>query len=387
MKFREDLAKITCLYCVAQSYYSNSPWSKGDQIPFQHQEIFSIFLAQITNVLKFKGMVKKTALLFGSCALIAIYAFAEDTYTIRKGETLSQIVQRIFPHNLIYGRRGKLREILSLNPKLKNPHLVFPGQRVIIATQAPIEAKPVARKEVSLPEPRPIEIRREVSFTPIVEEWNLSLLYGAKQLSLNQSGSLGKASLGVIFLNDLKLSSIFTLEDWSFGLLFDSYKFKFVSPASSDSGKMYSFDFFASHKWIIGGIGSEQTPLFRNNGGVIEMTKQTLTYLSLGAKKDLDLPTRKPTKLKFKTSLRYPLSVSSEDPEIEMQSVKGLGIRGQLELNRQLFNQGTYSLHATWLTDLGYQKITRNVQWDTSSGEVKTSITEFSTSLGLLLKF
>jgi hypothetical protein len=117
------------------------------------------------------------------------------------------------------------------------------------------------------------------------------------------------------------------------------------------------------------------------------MTKMTQIHLSLGAKKDFDLPTRKPTVIKLKGWVNYPFSSSSENADIKLDSVKGFGLKGQLELNRQIIAREEYSLHATWLTQMGYQKLTQNVEWDVSKGETKSTIMDASTTIGLLFKF
>lgn len=233
----------------------------------------------------------------------------------------------------------------------------------------------------------PKEKDRRVSETLGLEEWNISALYGAKYVSVSQSGALGKAEVGVLFLNDLKLNSEFLFDDWSFGFHLDSYKFKYETLTSGDSEQMYALNLFGSYKWFLGGLNIEQNPLFRNNSGNIEMTKMTLMYLSLGAKQDIELPTRKPTVLKLKGWVNYPFSSSSDNADIKLDSVKGFGLIGQAELNRQILAREEYSFHATWMTQIGFQKLTQDVEWDVSKGEVKSTLLDASTAIGLLFKF
>src|SRR5690606_25281582 len=106
---------------------------------------------------------------------------------------------------------------------------------------------------------------------------------------------------------------------------------------------------YGSYGWLLGGLNIEQNPLFRNNNGNIEMTKMTLMSLSVGAKKDIELQTQKPTMLKLKGWLSYPLSASSDNADIKLNSITGYGIHGEVELNRQIFIKDDYSLHATWI--------------------------------------
>ncbi|MFP5387193.1 MAG: LysM peptidoglycan-binding domain-containing protein [Bacteriovoracia bacterium] len=341
-------------------------------------------------------------------SVFANYGFAQDFYTVKRGDTLSHIVKRNYPYNKLYGRRGKLAEVLQNNPHIKNPNLIFPNQKihfvpvvVIEPTSSVADSIPVIVPEETTPivetkpevTPEAVEVSkqgkesRKVSELKGIEEWNISALYGAKYLSVSQTGALGKAEVGVLFLNDLKLNSEFIFEDWSFGFQIDSYKFKYEALSSGDSKQMYALNLYGSYKWFIGGINIEQNPLFRNNNGSIEMTKMTLMYLSLGLKQDFELPTRKPTTLKLKSWVNYPLSASSDNADIKLDSVKGFGVTGQAELNRQILAREEYSLHATWQTQLGIQKITQDVEWDVSKGEAKSSIVDASTAIGLLFKF
>lgn len=340
-------------------------------------------------------------------SMVASSGLAQDIYTVKLGDTLSHVLKRRYPTDKLYGRRGKLVEVLEHNPQIKNPNIIFPNQKihfvpavVIEPTQSVADVTPVIVPREIVPtveektevtpevvEPPKKEESCKVSEQKGLEEWNISALYGVKYLSVSQSGALGKAEVGVLFLNDLKLNSEFLFEDWSFGFQIDSYKFKYKTLTSGDSQQMYAVNLYGSYKWLLGGLNIEQNPLFRNNNGNIEMTKMTLMYLSLGAKKDFELPTRKPTTLKLKGWVNYPLSASSDNADIKLDSVKGFGVTGQVELNRQIIAKNDYSLHATWMTQLGVQKITQDVEWDVSKGEAKSSIVDASTAIGLLFKF
>ncbi|MBA2404812.1 MAG: hypothetical protein H0V66_08575 [Bdellovibrionales bacterium] len=257
----------------------------------------------------------------------------------------------------------------------------------------PIKDSPAPKKPPEVIEQRPVvmplpdRVGRKISFIPGLEEWNISALYGAKYLSVSQKGALGSTEVGVLFLNDLKLNSEFIFEDWSAWLQLDSYRFKYKSIASGDSQQMYSLDLGISYKWIMGSIGFVQNPLFRINEGNFEMTAQSLMYLSLGARIDIELPTRKPTVVRLKGWLHYPLSSSTDNTQVKLSSVSGFGASGQAALEREIFSKEIYSLHATWITDLGYQQLSQTVKWDTSAGKVDSTINNASSTLGLLFKF
>lgn len=334
--------------------------------------------------------MKKLAAQIIVVSLLTGPGLAQDFYVVKSGDVLSRIVQNKYPSEKIYGAKGKLAEVKKLNPRILNLNIIYPNQKIYFTPATVAQSKQTIPEEESLVAQAPevkVEKKRDVSEANQLEEWNISALYGAKYLSLSQSGALGKAEVGVLFLNNLKLNSEFKFEDWSFGFQFDSYKFKYKTLTAGDSQQMYAVNLYGSYGLFLGGLNIEQNPLFRNNNGNIEMTKMTLMSLSLGAKKDIELPTRKPTVLKLKGWLSYPLSASSDNADIKLNSITGYGIHGEVELNRQIFVKDDYSLHATWIGQVGTQRINQEVKWDTSEGESNSNIVNASTSLGILFKF
>lgn len=334
--------------------------------------------------------MKKLAAQIIVVSLLTGPGLAQDFYVVKFGDVLSRIVQNKYPSERIYGAKGKLAEVKKLNPRILNLNIIYTDQKIYFTPATAANSTQPIPEEESLVAQAPevkVEKKRDVSESNQLEEWNISALYGAKYLSLSQSGALGKAEVGDLFLNNLKLNSEFNFDDWSFGFQFDSYKFKYKTLTAGDSQQMYAVNLYGSYGLFLGGLNIEQNPLFRNNNGNIEMTKMTLMSLSLGAKKDIELPTRKPTVLKLKGWLSYPLSASSDNADIKLNSITGYGIHGEVELNRQIFVKDDYSLHATWIGQVGTQRINQEVKWDTSEGESKSNIVNASTSLGILFKF
>lgn len=331
-------------------------------------------------------------------SFVATQAFAFDTYIVKYGDTLSQIVKQHYPNDHLYGANGKLNEVLKKNPHIKNVHRIYPNQEIHFVPLVPQEnalerfdladTKNAQDEITNDTHNEPVEApKRKVSGVLGIDEWNLSVLYGAKYLSLSQSGSLGKANVGALFINDIKVNSEFLFEDWSLGFQVDTYKFKYESLTKGDSKQMSSFNLYGSYKWFMGGLNIEEAPLFRNNGGSIEMTKNSLIYLSVGAKKDIELPTRKPTAIKLKGWVSYPVSSSSDKAEVELSSVSGFSLNAQGELNREIFAKPEYALYTVWQTGVGYRSLEQKVEWDVSKGKVRSQTLDLSTALGLLFKF
>ncbi len=303
----------------------------------------------------------------------------EEIYVIKSGDTLSSILKKRFHGEEIYGKNGKLAQVLALNPNIKNPNKIFQNQSIHL-TQNLVKTPEIIYEPTR-------EQKREIILKKVLDNWDISTLYGTKFVSITQTGALGSAKVGTIFINNLKFNSEFRFEDWASWIHFDAYNFKYTSTNSSDSRPMYSLDLGLSYKWFMGGIGMEQNPLFRNNAGNIEMAKQTQNYLELGFRNDIEMPTRKPTILKLKSWIKIPLSTASDNSQIELNSISGYGARVQLELNRQILSQENYSLHASWMINLNYQEIAQHVKWDSTSGKINSTVVNASTAIGILFKF
>lgn len=66
-----------------------------------------------------------------SFAMSTIQIFADTTYTIRYGDTMWKIAQRY---------QVGISEIIAKNPGIKNPSLIYPGQKLIIPAATAINA-------------------------------------------------------------------------------------------------------------------------------------------------------------------------------------------------------------------------------------------------------
>jgi hypothetical protein len=320
---------------------------------------------------------------------------------LKPGESLLKILEEK-GYKDIYQHHGPLNQTYWKNG-IRPGDKKFQEANIVIAlpyneelarqsepTFVPVSSKVTDEKEpsaISGTQSFPEKTERNISFIPGLYEWNVSAVYGMKYVSITQSGNLADVDFGVLFLNNLKLQSEFIFEDWSAWFLIDSYKFKFESDSLADEQRMYSLNLGLSYKWMLATIQVTQFPIFRNNAGAIEMAREGLMSLSLGGKKDIELPTRKSTKLKLKGWLNYPISSSTDSSEIEVTSVYGLGLKGQAELNMEIYTRPLYSLHATWMMDVGYQKISQEVDWKNTKGEADSIIIDASSTLGLLLKF
>lgn len=78
-----------------------------------------------------RAFIKLLGMLCFGIVAVAASAFAA-IYVVKEKDTLSTIVQQTM-HGRIYGKRGGLEKLVALNPKIKNPNLIFPGDDIILS--------------------------------------------------------------------------------------------------------------------------------------------------------------------------------------------------------------------------------------------------------------
>jgi hypothetical protein len=352
--------------------------------------------------------MKKLILIAGFGLSVINSSFAKEIYLLQPGETISHAVEKLYPNDRIYGRRGKLAEVLKNNPQIQNLKNVPPGTKIYFTpsttpAQTKVSATEVAPAEVSsdnkleevVPQSHVEEkTKKVVKKTPeeIVEidaviNRNVSIVYGFRYLSVSQSGSLGKADLGILTPTDLKLRTDFSFDEIHFGLLVETYSFKHTNSNDNDPKRMYAANLYSTYKWLYGGLGFEQNPLFKVINDKNEMTRMTLMYLSLGLKKDFRFKSKNPTLVSLKTWASLPISSTTENSNTTSASVSGIAVNGQFEVGRNFFERDDYSLQWVWSTQMGMQQISQNIKWDELNGNVNSNIISASSNLGILLNF
>jgi uncharacterized YkwD family protein/spore coat assembly protein SafA len=70
-------------------------------------------------------MKKRAILIFIFLLIFTAQAFAQSTYTVRSGDTMWKIAS---------SNQVGISEIISANPQIKNPALIYPGQKITIPT-------------------------------------------------------------------------------------------------------------------------------------------------------------------------------------------------------------------------------------------------------------
>lgn len=276
----------------------------------------------------------------------------------------------------------KIQDFDTFLKKPRSKKSLIGGQKLLSSAQA----KPLVSPRLYSGQ-SPETIQRRVSSVDVKEEWNISLLYGAKYLSITQKVGTIDANLGIVYPSNVQLVSELIYNDWSTWFRFDTYEFSYETTTSKDKDRLSSVELGLSQKWLMGALGIEQNPLFNMSNEIIGLARQSTTYVALGAQKVIELPTQKPTSLNVKAWFSYPIATSSSNADVELSNITGFGIRGQVEFNRQIVKRPDYSLYATWSTNVGYQKIEQDLKWGNLDDKVKSTIIGASSTIGLQLKF
>ncbi len=103
------------------------------------------------------------------------FASADDYYVVRSGEILTRIARQTFG-GPTYSESGAYVKILSLNPELENPHLIFPGQKIRISRSLACTTPPKKEELKDVVTPVPVSSpAREVASDVATQEVPASL--------------------------------------------------------------------------------------------------------------------------------------------------------------------------------------------------------------------
>ena len=328
--------------------------------------------------------------------LVSQTAYAAQFHQVKKGESLSRLIERTFPDQRIYGKRGKLAEIIALNPQLSNPDKIYPGDIIYLTKEDEVLVENVSEPERTIIEDEgviaPVDLENtEETYSHtenrIQNPWKVSLYWGVRDLSITQEEDLGKGDVKVVYFNNLSLHTEYLFPKASLGFQYNTLNMRYRAFGQTNEERIHSLFLYGSYRWMLAGLQFDQLPLFKNTRSEVEMMKMTPMFLNIGARKEFDLPWGQPTQLALKGWFGYPTSITTEKSDAKLSDLKGMSFTAQAELTHQLLVKPQYSLHATWLNGLSYKQLEQNGKWEELEGKVNTKVLDFSTNIGLLFKF
>ena len=335
---------------------------------------------------------KKRSFLIVFGLVISLYGMGEEIsqeYTVRRGDVLSKIVSRFFPKTQLYGELGKLNQIVDMNSEIKDQHLIFPDQ--VIKLRIDTNTKKVDEKIPDvLSRDNQVDVKSaEILRAPVKRNWpiDVSVLYGAKYISYSQLGAIGQASLNGVFSNYFLVNTEISSEKFKGQFTFETFSVNYKTSTSLIDKSLYNFDFGLTRQWIFASAGVEQLPIISDGSGVVNLTKQSLIYIGLGVRKEIEVSLVRPVFIELKSEIRYPFKSFIDNSQAETNAFTGYHLHGQARFKMKILSKYGYTLFANWINDLGYQQNSQNIHWGYLNGKVETNMSSASSALGVLLNF
>ncbi len=117
-------------------------------------------------MLQFTGILLRRFLALFLCVSMNAWSYP---YVVQEGDTLSHHVAGVHIPGPVWGVNGSFKRVLELNPKLKNPSLIYPGQVIELGEQhstqvvqdstQPTVVEPVAKSELKQTEKSSLEVK------------------------------------------------------------------------------------------------------------------------------------------------------------------------------------------------------------------------------------
>lgn len=313
-----------------------------------------------------------------------------SSYIVKNGDTFSEIVERYTsPPLLLYGENGRIARILAFNPSIENPNDIKIGETIILGKvsengdheahfEPPVKTKKQAKKRLK---------KVQVLDKDDTGIFDFGLGAGARYYSHIQSGALGSANIGTLFLNNLSLFTSYTRRKFGIKMNIDSYKYKYSANSSESEKQLYSYTLQVSYNRFLLGLGVEQQPLFKNSNGTIEMVAESAVLPFLGYKWHIGLSEKIKTYLDIQASASYLVDSSASDSSVKLSSHSGYGADIKTKLVRKLGSSKRYPLYYFWSNDINYRNYKRNVEWSASSGKASTEQINLNSTVGLKIEF
>jgi hypothetical protein len=338
-----------------------------------------------------------------------LQAHVISSYLVREGDTLSQVIQRLYPgagtrEKRIYGPGGILMQLMTINPGIKDPNHLQPGMTLKFWAMEEVAESPQdlvsqtmrsfaaeiheAPSSASIMAEKPLPEKEKIPEEAEATKESLSVLAfgGIRHLVVRQNGAQGAGKVGGMML-DSGVGSELRLGETIYAMNLHTFNYRYRSEIGDGDLRMYGLDFRLVKNGFITGLNIEQLPFFRNNGGDLEVVRESFYNFNLGYQHSLELKSRKPSELKLSTWLSLPLAASSDSPNVRINSLRGYGMHGQAVFSRQLLRREDYQLKMFWATHLEYHYIRQHTRWEISNGQTSNIFLGVSTSMGVKIDY
>ncbi len=336
--------------------------------------------------------------------LISSYALALEDYVLKPGDCLSCVLQKRYPEKEMMGDLGSLKLLKTLNPSIKNPDLVFPGQTITLPDYSRVYLKPTPRNEIPeevkispvTEEVKPVEpviVKAPVKKKKIKKEpkkiwkkrfWVMGQ-YGVRYNSLDQAGNLGDADVGVFNPMNYKMQIGFGIQKFNFELDWEKYSFSYLKAESKETQTYSNLNFNILYNHYLLSLGKKQIPIIYSDAGDITHTPQDQTHLGLGLRGRFKFKNKLMRRIELRGIAHGPLAQSFEESNLKSSSLKGYGFEGQSHFFFKLKDQKSYRLDLVWSNQINWLKVSQMIDSGANEKSLDTTFSHLSSFVGLRL--
>jgi hypothetical protein len=346
--------------------------------------IFYLLIPFNLNAPYSEAMNRKHAFLAASVLFGFTSALASTVYFVKGGDTLSQISADHIGHP-IYGTKGSLSRVLSVNPEVHNQDKIFVGDELILTKDgilikrlatpeqlAAAEAETEAYAEPTpYPTPEPLTVPESLKPAPL-PHGTLSLRgsIGPTYYNLSQTGALGTYSQDAVRALGVSANILATFGDGRI-----EFEYKRIGPDFNEQTKeIQNFLIKGGYEFIVFGIDESTSPVAGIQAGTVAWKDLTLVSPLLGVHFDWGYE-KYPL-----TNYRKSVDVEAELPAwtikdntqsyLDSTGIGGYEIRVRGRVERSIFSAGKFNLYLGIEAAAAYQDLHFYGTLGTVSGRV-----------------
>lgn len=323
--------------------------------------------------------------LFLAIFTISVSSAESSLYHVKKGDTLSEIVEkrteRLAP---LYGEGGRLETVLKLNPNIQNPNLIEIGERILLEASNFDDVK--AKQNIKTSKDKEVSSPKTGQDTPTAPTYFYAGIgAGAIAYADHQQSEFGNATVTGLSLDNLKLFAGFKRKTYELQTDFNSFSYRYDVEGNSSKKRLFSAQTKLFYHNIFIAYSLEQYALYRKLNSKIEMTAESANFLGLGYRWKYRLKEYRDVILHTSFSIDKHLSASSKEASVKAIASDSLGAQAQADLRKQF--EGREDYFYWWSNRARWRQIKRDIKWDGVEDSVNSSALQFETSIGLGVSF
>ena len=292
--------------------------------------------------------------------IICVNSYAGQLYIVKKGDTLSKIVERYTdPPPSLYGISGRLQRILNLNPAIKDSDNLDIGFGVLLQKKQKI-----------------IELDTRNSFY-------FDIGFGAKYFSIEQEGKLANVSIGELNPNFYSIKTGLFRGEYSYHLNYEYNKFSTNSSSKKLEDNYQLLSLGLKYKKLFYGLTIEESPVFKSNSGDDELAILSTTSFNFGFNYFKRFESSKETNLIGHLIIGLPVLGSIDSTNAKLSKISGYNISGELLLEREFSKYQNKKFFYFFKQEIRFHSYEFDVDWDTVDGTTSYNQINYLIQIGM----